>query len=384
MNDYIKLHQNYSMRSLIIIISLILITFSCRENKKTNNQKPTKQSVINVNSFEKIWVKKIDEYFTKKYNNNKFNGVVLFAHCGNPFYKKSFGVTDFKSKVPLTLQSNFQLASVSKPITSIAILQLYDKGLLKIDDDITKYIPELPYEGITIRMLLTHESGLFNYMYFCDRFWDSWTKPISNEETIELICKKEPNIWFYPGRKYNYSNTGYMLLATIVERITKTSFAHYLEENVFKPSNMKTTHVFDACLTPTIKDEGVTGYRPNKRKAENTYLDGVVGDKGVYSNVLDLFKLDQNLYTNKLVQQSTLNLAYTPQHKRLHIDDNYGLGWRIDSSNPNEKIVYHSGWWKGFRSHFIRVLPNQATIIVLSNFQRGRITKKELLGLIGY
>ena len=372
------------MKFIHVFTLLTFISFSCKEKKTTNSSLKNALPVKEINTFKPLWIENIDRYFSEKYNENKFNGVVLFAHCGDPFFKKAYGFSNFKSKTPLLLTSNFQLASVSKPITALAILQLYDKGLLDLEDDITKHIPELPYEGITIKMLLTHKSGLFNYMYFCDRFWDSWTKPISNEETIDLICKKEPTTWFTPGRKYNYSNTGFMLLATIVERITNTSFTYYMEKNIFTPSNMKTTHVFDACLEPEVKENGVIGYRPNKRKAENTYLDGVVGDKGVYSNVIDLFNLDQKLYTNELIRQSTLDIAFTPQHEKLHVDDNYGLGWRIDSSNPNEKIVYHSGWWKGFRSHFIRVLPNQATIIVLSNFQNERITKSELLSLIGY
>lgn len=368
-------------RSWIIITVLFLS--SCVDNNQPQYEE-AKSTQEPIDSLKPYWSSLIDDYFQSKYENNKFNGVVLFANCGDPFFKKSYGVTNFKSKDSLTLSSSFQLASVSKPLTSLAILQLYDQGLIKFTDDVRKYIPELPYEGITIDMLLTHKSGLFNYMYFCDRFWDSWTTPISNEETISLICKEKPDVWFYPGKKYNYSNTGYLLLASIVERISGVSFIEYMEKNIFKPSEMDDTHIFDACLSPSVKKEGVIGYRPNKREAENSYLDGVVGDKGVYSNVLDLFKLDQVLYTNTLVKQSTLKIAYTAKHKKLHIDDNYGYGWRIDSSDSNAKVVYHAGWWKGFRTHFIRILPNQATIIVLSNHQRGRIPRKELMKLIGY
>lgn len=324
----------------------------------------------------------IETYFDEKFNKKEFNGVILFATNGKPIFKKAYGLENFKSNDTLTLNSQFQLASVSKPITALAILQLYEKGLIDFQDDIREYIPELPYEGITIDMLLTHKSGLFNYMYFCDRFWGSWVKPISNEETIELICKKEPDIWYLPGKKYNYSNTGYMLLASVVERVSGQSFVHYMEDHIFKPLEMNSTHIFDACLSPDIKNEGVKGYRPNRRAAEDTYLDGVVGDKGVYSTVLDLFKLDQALYTNKIVSSKTLDIAFTPMHERLHMDDNYGYGWRIDATNPENKVVYHAGWWKGFRSHFIRTLPNKATIIVLTNHQRCYMPRKELMSLI--
>ena len=337
-----------------------------------------------LNAFDSTQANVIEAYFDEKYAKKEFNGVILFATNGKPIYKKAYGFEDFKSNDTLTLNSQFQLASVSKPITALAILQLQEKGLIDFQDDIRKYIPELPYEGITVDMLLTHKSGLFNYMYFCDRFWGSWVKPISNEETIELICKKEPDIWYLPGRKYNYSNTGYMLLASIVERVSGQSFVHYMEDHIFKPLEMSSTHIFDACLSPGIKKDGVKGYRPNRRIAEESYLDGVVGDKGVYSTVLDLFKLDQALYTNKVVSSKTLDIAFTPMHERLHIDDNYGYGWRIDASDPEYKVVYHAGWWKGFRSHFIRILPNKATIIVLTNHQRCYLPRKELMSLIGY
>lgn len=371
---------NYIYVGLFIFILLIS---SCQEKPIVKNVS-VKPEEIPYNILPEIWSSKIDAYFQDKYDRKKFNGVVLFASCGEVFFSKSYGYANIKEKDTLTLYSNFQLASVSKPLTALAVLQLYEKGLIDLDDDIKKYIPELPYDDITIRMLLTHKSGLFNYMYFSDRFWNSWTTPISNEETINLICEKKPNIWFFPGRKYNYSNTGFMLLASIVERVSGKSFAYYMKDNIFIPAGMDSTYIYDACLTPEVREQNVIGYRPNGRIAENSYLNGVVGDKGVYSNVVDMFKLDQVLYTDKLVKQATLEEAYTPQHTKLHIDDNYGLGWRINAKNPDAKIVYHAGWWKGFKTQFIRVLPNQVTIIVLSNKQRGPIPQKDLLELVGF
>ena len=374
-----------SVKSLGIFIVIFFLLLSC-ENKKVEkvNVPSTSTDVICMDVLPEVWTTKIDTYFQDKYDRNKFNGVVLFASCGKVFFKKAYGYANIKTKDSLSLYSNFQLASVSKPLTAIAVLQLYEKGLVDLDENIRKYIPELPYEDITVRMLLTHKSGLFNYMYFSDKFWDSWTTPMSNEESINLICEKKPDIWFYPGRRYNYSNTGFMLLASIVERVSGESFAYYMKDHVFKPAGMDSTFVYDACLTPEVREQNVIGYRPNGRIAENSYLNGVVGDKGVYSNVLDMFKLDQALYSNTVVKQETLEEAFTPQHTRLHIDDNYGLGWRLNFANPDAKIVYHAGWWKGFKTQFIRVLPNQATIVVLANKQRGPIPQRDLLELIGF
>ncbi len=374
-----------SFKSLRIFSVTFLFLMSC-ENKHVEKVSIEKDTidVTYIDVLPDVWTSKIDAYFQDKYDRNKFNGVVLFASCGQVFFKKAYGYANIKTKDTLNFYSNFQLASVSKPLTAIAVLQLHEKGLIDLDEDIKQYIPELPYEDITVRMLLTHKSGLFNYMYFSDKFWDSWTTPMSNEESISLICEKKPDIWFYPGKRYNYSNTGFMLLASIVERVSGESFAYYMKDHVFKPAGMDSTFVYDACLTPEVREQNVIGYRPNGRIAENSYLNGVVGDKGVYSNVIDMFKLDQALYTDLLVKQETLEKAFTPQHTRLHVYDNYGLGWRLNFGNPDAKIVYHAGWWKGFKTQFIRVLPNQATIVVLANKQRGPVPQQELLELIGF
>lgn len=360
---------------------IIIFLFSCSKEREIIQKK---EEVPEKNVLTEVWSEKIDAFFTSKHQLGEFDGVVLFAHCGDVYYKNVFGYSNRSKSEKLTDSSTFQLASVSKPLTALAVLQLYENGLVNLDENIKTYVPEFPYEGITVRMLLTHKSGLFNYMYFCDKYWSSWTEPLSNEDVLDLICIHKPSIWFQPGRKYNYSNTGFMLLALMVERVSGVTFQEYMENNIFLPVGMKQTKIFDACLFPEVRDEGALGYHNNGKEVEQSYLDGVVGDKGVYSTVDDLFMLDQALYTDKLVSQRYLDEAFEPQHPKLHIDDNYGLGWRLDYSRSEEKMVYHSGWWKGFKTHFIRVLPNQATIIVLSNKQKGFIKKQELLALVGY
>ena len=132
---------------------------------------------------------------------------------------------------------------------------------------------------------------------------------------------------------------------------------------------MQNSLVYNKKVTPLNYNQ-VKGYHSGRRIADNTYLNGVIGDKGIYSSAIDLYKLDVALQNGSLVSLELLDKAFQPQHKDLYQWDNYGLGWRINAADPNNKIVYHSGWWKGFRSYYIRELGTRKTLIVLSNTAR--------------
>ena len=258
---------------------------------------------------------------------------------------------------------------------------LIDQGKLSLNDSIQKFFPDFPYEGITIKLLLIHRSGLSNYMYFADKHWDNKFQPISNSEVIDLFEKYTPQYYYKPNIRYNYSNTGYMLLAAIVEKVSGMKFGKFMQKNIFDPLHMNNTYVYNKNLE-NLDENSAVGYYRWRRKAEDTYLNGVVGDKGVYSSVEDLLKFDRALANNRLVSDSLLTKAYTAAHPELLINDNYGFGWRINDADSTNKIVYHSGWWKGFRSYYIRELGAKKTIIVLSNVSRNTpISVRELLDL---
>lgn len=326
----------------------------------------------------------IDSFFTKYYKNNLFNGAVLFAEQGKIIYENSFGYADFKEKDTLTTSTPFQLASISKPITALAILMLKEKKWLSLEDTVQKFLPKFPYPGITIRMLLTHKSGLPNYMYFADEYWVDRKTPITNEDVLCLMETYHPDIYYPPNYHYNYSNTNYALLASIVEEVTDLPFKTFMDRFIFSPLGMTNTVVYNYFNEEAIANAAV-GYSRRRRKAENTYLNGVVGDKGVYSTVEDLYKLDQALYDETLLSQETINEAFTPHHARLYDHDNYGLGWRINTRPDCSRIVFHSGWWKGFRTHFIRILDKEQTIIVLANTDWSKyVNTRHLLDLMSY
>ncbi len=318
---------------------------------------------------------KLHERFKRLNKKGVFNGTVLYAEHGKEVYKGSFGYKDFRKRDKLELNSSFQLASVSKMFTAYAIMMLEESGDLSYDDTLTRFIPEFPYYGITIRQLLNHRSGLSRYMSLADKYWDI-NSPIQNEDVIDLYVQHKPAPYFKPDKGFHYCNTNYTLLASVVERITGEAFDDYVKEFIFDPLEMENSFVYHMENDSVIRYEvpvGVPGYRPRGRrlvKVGDYYLNGVTGDKGVYSSVEDLYKFSLALDKGSLVSEETLEEAFTSgspgYYKRK---DGYGFGWRI--KDDMDSTAYHFGWWKGFRTYFIRDMKNERTLIVLTNTHRG-------------
>lgn len=305
----------------------------------------------------------IDSFFKVMAYRQRFNGNVLIAHNGKVLFSGSFGYANYRKKVLLTDSSQFQLGSVSKQFTSVAIMMLKERGKLDYNDSIQKFFPEFPYHGITVQMLLDHRSGLPNYMYLCSSVCRNETDYIDNMDVVKYLTEHKPPRYFRPNQRFNYSNTNYALLAAIVEEITDTTFSTFMQRNVFTPLHMNHTFVYDKNDT-TIANR-VQGYDANYRRSGFDFLDGVAGDKGVYSTIGDLLKWDQALYHNTLLKQSTLQAAFKP-HGRWIRNHNYGYGWWLMPFG-RDTLTYHDGWWHGFNCAFIRDRKYHNTIIVLSN-----------------
>lgn len=305
----------------------------------------------------------IDSFFKVMAYRQRFNGNVLIAHNGKVLFSGSFGYANYRKKIPLTDSSQFQLGSVSKQFTAVAIMMLKEKGKIDYNDSIQTYFPEFPYHGITIQMLLDHRSGLPNYIYLCSSVCRNQCEYIDNMDVVKYLIKHKPPRYFRPNLRFNYSNTNYALLAAIVEKITDTTFSAFMKKNVFAPLHMNHTFVYDKNDT-TIENK-VQGYNANYGRSGFDFLDGVTGDKGVYSTVGDLLKWDQALYSNTLLKQATLQAAFKP-HGRWVRNHNYGYGWWLMPFG-NDTLTYHDGWWHGFNCAFIRDRKYHNTIIVLSN-----------------
>ena len=313
-----------------------------------------------------------DKVFTDL-NREGLNGVVFYAERGQVVYEKAFGFRDLskREKEPLRLDDAFQLSSDSKMFTAMAIMLLQAEGRLNYDDDVRRYIPELPYEGITLRMLLSHRSGLPRYDAMADQHWPDRRKPFSNEEMIKMLADKKPKPYGTPDAAYFYNNINYALLASVVERATGQHFEDFLKERIFEPLGMSHSFVYSMRGDESVSlyvPTPVQGHDLNKKgpvKAQNDYLNGVMGDKIMYSTVEDLWIFNQALDNCVLLPDSLQRIAFMPSSPAWKNDENYGFGWRMTREHPD--MYFHYGWWKGYRSAVIRDEGHKRFLAVLAN-----------------
>lgn len=364
---------------LVIVLSVYLFNSCTHSSATTKYGEPNNTSIsenkdsINkirkeINAIEKA--KQLDAVFTEEAKLKGFNGVVLIAQRGQVIYEKAFGYSNIRKKDSLKLNSVFQLSSTSKTLTAAAIMLLAEQGKLKLSDSIQQYLPHFPYHNITIKMLLTHRSGLSNYVYDCEPYC---VKPnmyngcvFNNKSMLEILTINKPKMYYLPNKKFEYCNTNYALLPLIIEKITGMTFADYMKKNIFDPLGMHDTWVHNS-KTDSLHKNVTIGHNASGSPERVVFADDVVGDKGIYSTAEDLFKWDQSLYTEKLLKKESIDqsfVGYSNEHKGKR---NYGYGWRmIDNGNGN-KVVYHNGWWHGYNSEFLRRPKDQTTIIILSN-----------------
>ena len=358
--------------SLLLLIVLTVI-FCGRRHDYSGVVVNTDSLFIDLN--KKMVAKRAkmaDKVFTNM-NRAGLNGVVLYAEQGQVIYEKAFGFRDLnkRKKDSLRVDDAFQLSSDSKMFTAEAIMLLKAQGKLDYDDNIKKYIPELPYEGITIRQLLTHRSGLPRYDAMADKYWPNRRKPFSNEALIKMLTEKKPEVYGSPDADYFYNNINYALLASVVERVSHQHFEDFMHENVFEPLGMKNSYIYSmrseasVSLYMPVEVHGHDVYRNGPVKAQNDYLNGVMGDKIMFSTVEDLWKFNQALDAHLLLPDSVQAEAFQPGSPEWKNDENYGFGWRMNKQYPN--IYFHYGWWKGYRSAIIRDVNHRRFLAVLAN-----------------
>lgn len=381
------LPSHYKSLLTILIVFFVLFLSSCSEKEDTFIEPEVVKAlpIINVDSIfinldEEIIKKKaasIDKVFSNLRRKVGFNGTVLYAEKGRIIYNKAWGFRDLrKRRDSLHVKDKFQLSSVSKMFTAEAVMILKNEGKIDYDVDIREYIPEFPYEGITTRLLLHHRSGLSRYESLADAKWPDRKKPFLNEDMIEYYVIHQPTPYFKPDKGFNYSNVNYALLASIVERVSGMSFADFMRTRIFEPLGMDNSYIYEMrpdTLVSAYLEDVVQGYYMDRRRpmqAPNEYLNGVKGDKIMMSNTEDMFKFWTAVDYGLLVPDSIQDEAFKPgSPKSKKRKDNYGFGWRIPSKYPG--CYYHYGWWKAYRSFFIRDDVNDKTIIILTNTNKG-------------
>lgn len=272
-------------------------------------------------------------------------------------------MADYDNKIPNTPQTSFQIGSVTKQFTATAILMLKEKGLLDIQDTIDKYIPDYP-DGNKIKIynLLNHTSGIPEHLKFVDREqWMEGKHTYTMKELIKLFKYKPFD--FEPGTNFNYSNSNYILLGYIIEKVSGMSYEDYINNNIFKPLKMEQTGMLS--WRDTAK-EMASGYlKIESESATKSFimeptLESAAGE--IYSTVEDLLKWNNNLCSGKLIDESSLKEMFTPYM------NNYGYGWFVKKINE-DNIVFHGGGVPGYTAHIARNIDKGYVAIILSNKQ---------------
>jgi CubicO group peptidase (beta-lactamase class C family) len=311
-----------------------------------------------------------------------FNGGVIVAKNGNIIFEKYSGTVHLPGTAAITENTTLHIASVSKTFTAMAVLKLWQDGKLNIDDELSKYITTFNYPGVTIRSLLNHRSGLPNYTYFMDNInWDK-TKTVTNEEVLNFLIANKATLQnlVQPNTHFSYCNTNFALLALVIENVTGKKYAEYMQQTFFAPLQMKNTFVYNN--TDSLKVP--PSYDWKGRLIHFNFLDGVYGDKNIYTTPQDLLIWDRALSSKKIFTDETLLQAYTPYSNEKPGIKNYGLGWRMNIYPDGKKMIFHNGWWHGSNATFIRLLKENATIIVIGNkFTRSIYGAKILCNLFG-
>ena len=310
--------------------------------------------------------KTVDNLFKEFSPAHTPGAAVMVIKSGKPIFTKAYGQADLDAKVPCTTNTNFRLASVTKQFTAMSILILAERGKLSLDESITKFFPEFPDWGkaITVRHLLTHTSGLLDYE---DLTPPGTTIPLSDKNVL-LLLRQQSKTNFPPGTKFQYSNSGYALLSLIVEVVSGNSFAEFLRANIFAPLGMTNSLAYEPGVS--VVPNRAFGYAKSTNGFEfkdQSLSSAVLGDGGVYSSVVDLFKWDQTLYTEKLVSHKMLQQAFTPASKNSDMTNSgYGFGWYIGSDRGTQH-VWHYGSTCGFSTQIHRFPEKQLSIILLAN-----------------
>lgn len=349
---------------LYLLVIAAVVAFSCNEGGRARKHKNVSKDSFYTSSqvfkpFSKAFTDSLEKFFE-----SGFNGTVLVYKQGH-LYKKAFGYRDLNRSSLMQVDDVFQLASVSKTVTAAAVMLLVQDGKLALDDEVSKYLKDFPYPKVSIRQLLSHRSGLANYIYYTDTFWRDTSKYMDNRAFYDFMVKHKPVPYLNPDVSFSYCNTNYAFLAVLVEAISGKSFPGFVEERIFKPCGMRNSF-FKGHQPARVKSKVLVGRYDRYEYYGTYYLDGVLGDKSLYSNVEDLFAFHLALSEGRLLKRQLVKEMSEPSYKYNVFGGSYGLGFRL-MNTPKGQWVYHNGWWRGFWTSFWNRFDKQACFVILTN-----------------
>ncbi|WP_324679082.1 serine hydrolase [Hymenobacter sp. GOD-10R] len=350
----------------------------------------------------------LDSLFQQLARAGRFNGGVLVAEKGRILYQRAFGYANLPTRTPNTVTSRFQVASIAKIFTSTAVLQLWEQGKIKLGDPLVHYLPSFPYPSVTLRHLLTHTSGLPDLELYDPLVRQHPEHLVTNSDIIPALRAWQPGLYFAPGKKWQYCNTNYILLALLVEKVSQQPFAAYLRRHIFRPARMADTYLRSPAspadarlvtnhLLPTMYStvpepvENVQLKDSVRRwhlRFESSGLTGLYGPGQVVSTLPDLLRFDQALSGGKLLRPRTVALAATPaklNDSTTVIGGNtvdfggptsYGLGWVVRPDPTGGDIVGHDGYNRGIATMLYRNVQTGQTVILYDNTEGEQFREK--------
>jgi CubicO group peptidase (beta-lactamase class C family) len=325
----------------------------------------------------------IDAIFASLKSSDAPGAAVLVVHNGRPVFRSGYGVTDLRTRHAVKPETNFRLASFTKQFTAACVMVLVRDGKLHYDDHLTDIFPEFPAYGksITIRNLLNHTSGLPDYEdLLMKKYPDTPEEKIPQilDAGVLKLLEQQSSGKFAPGSKWEYSNSGYAVLAMIVEKVSGKSFGQFLQERIFVPLKMKNTLAYEKGKNEVPhRAYGHTKVDGAWQETDQSPTSAVLGDGGIYSSLDDLAKWDRALRDHTLLSEAEMHPALTPvqptdgpakfpEGANATLNVSYGFGWFLDPYHGHKRMS-HDGSTIGFRTTIQRFPDDQLTIIILGN-----------------
>ena len=314
-------------------------------------------------------VRIVDSLFSAYAGDSVPGASIVVIRDSQVVVRRAYGMADLERRVATSAETGYRLASVSKQFTAMAVMLLVRDGKVRYDQPIRDVLPELPpaTRAVTVRHLLNHTSGLWDYEALIP---STRTTQVDDADVLALVASKHA-LSTAPGTAYCYSNSGYVLLGTIVARVSGMSFPDFLRTRIFAPLGMNASvaHVEGRDSVP----HRAYGYSPRGGtfvQTDQSVTSATLGDGGIYSNVDDLVLWDRALSAGTLIDRASLELATTPPVLPGGAATEYGFGWFIDRYR-GETRWRHTGETSGFRNAILRLPDRRITIVILTNRSSG-------------
>ena len=324
-----------------------------------------KEPIVNYSSLFSPELQVFEDQIQKRAKRNKISGSVIVAYRDQILYEEDFRYKNPITKTPMEPNMSYQLASVSKQYTAAAVLKLYEERRLDIDQSVSTYLPGFKFEKVTIRDLLKHRSGLWNYMYLTEQYWNKDIAP-NNLEVVDLINANAPRLNFPAGRYFSYSNTGYVVLGAIVEQITQLSLGEFIEDEFLLPLCLDETFVDKHDRNKNVILDGYQSYRRSFIELPEGFHNNAIGDKGIYASAKDLFVWFRDLKNGEIVNEDNIDLMFGRNENGKN--KRYGMGFRLEHKN-GEEVIFHNGLWDGFRNGLEYHPKDDLVVIVMTHTQ---------------